>query len=64
MAAAAILKNRKNGYISAADGPILTKFRKVMQIGPLERSDRQNFEILQIPDGGGRHPDNDRKPLV
>ena len=39
MTAAAILKYRKKRYISAAVQPILTKFGKLVQFDPLDRSD-------------------------
>ena len=54
MAAAAILKKSKNRHISAAVGPILTKFGTVKHFDPLDRSDREKFEIFKIQDGGGK----------
>ena len=54
MAAAAILKNLIIA-ISAAFGPILTKFGKMMQFDSLDRPDSYKFEIFKIQDGGGRH---------
>jgi len=38
--------------------PILTQFGIMMHFEPLDRPDRQKFEILQIQDGGGRHLEN------
>ena len=43
MAAAAILKNR---HISAAVSAISTKFERVTQFGPRDRSVRYKFDIL------------------
>ena len=43
---------------SAAVKPILTQFGTMMHFEPLNRTDRQKFEILQIKDGGGRHFEN------
>jgi len=37
---------------------MLTKFGTMTQIGPLQRIDRENFEFLQIQDGGSRHLEN------
>ena len=48
MAAAAILKNWKNRHISAVVQPTLTQFGTMMHFEPLDRADRQKFEILQI----------------
>ena len=45
MAAAAFLKNRD---ISAAIWAISTNFGTKMQAGPLEPSDRKEFQILEI----------------
>ena len=47
MAAAAILKNRKNHHISAAVQAISMKFGIVMQFHPVERIDRWTMEILK-----------------
>ena len=51
---AAILEKLKNCYISATVRAILTKFGTMMQFDPLDRPDRQKFEIFKIQDGGGR----------
>jgi len=55
---AAILEKLKNSHISAAVQRILTQFGTMMHFEPLDRTDRQKFEILQIQDGGGRHLEN------
>jgi len=55
---AAILEKLKNRHISAAVQPILTQFGMMMNFEPLDRRDRQKFEILQIQDGGVRHLEN------
>jgi len=52
MAAAAILKKRKNPDISATVWPILTKFSLGTHFDPLERSDCYKYEILKMQDGG------------
>jgi len=49
------LENRKNSHISAAVRTISTKFGMMMQFNPIERLNRQKFEISKIQDGGGRH---------
>jgi len=49
--------------MSAAVQPILTQFGKMMHFEPLDRTDRQKCEIMQIQDGGGRHLEN-RKIVI
>jgi len=51
-------KKEKNRHISAAIQPKLTQFGTMMHFEPLDRPNRQKFEILQIQDGGGRHLEN------
>jgi len=45
----------KNRDISAAVQPILTQFGTMMHFEPLDRPDRQKFEILQIQDNENVH---------
>ena len=48
-------ENPLNHHISAAAWPILMKFAKMMQIGPLRQgTDSWNFDFLN-QDGDGRH---------
>ena len=53
VAVAAILKNRKNGHISATAWPTAAKFGTVTQVVPLDSSHPLNSHILKIQNGGG-----------
>ena len=44
-----------NHYISAAVRAISIKFGMVTQFDPLDRFEREKFQILKIQDGGGHH---------
>ena len=46
------IKKLKNRHISAAFSAILPKFGTQTQFDPLERRNRQKFEIFKIQDGG------------
>ena len=46
----------KNRYISAAVSAISTKFGRVTQFGPRDRSVRYNLKFNDIQDGGSRLP--------
>ena len=50
-----------NHYISTAVRAISIKFVMVMQFDPIDRFERQKFQILKIQDGGGRHLKNIEK---
>ena len=49
---AAILEKSINRDISVTAWPILTKFRMMTHIGPLDPIGRQNFECVKNQDGG------------
>jgi len=55
MAAAAILKNWKNGHILATDWPIAAKFGNMTHFDSLNLSHPWNSHLLKIQDSGDGH---------
>jgi len=51
-------KKLSNRHIYATVWPILMKFGRVTHIGPLQRRDRENYEVFEIQHGCGLHLEN------
>ena len=61
---AAILKKTLNRHISATVWSILMKFNTMMQIFPLQGTDRWNFQFFKNQDGGGSHLEKSQKIAI